>query len=94
VKPTRRRLPFSDGDLYYFGSSIYALPYDFGLSCTAATTTSTPKNIGGVDYGHGGISISKDAGDFGTFSFNYDQVGRDTATTTDPKFWVGWSKGF
>jgi uncharacterized protein (TIGR02001 family) len=86
-------LPFSDGDLYYFGSVDLALPYDFGLSLFGGYYDFDTKNIGGVDYGHGGISISKDAGDFGTFSFNYEQVGRDTYDD-DPKFWVGWSKGF
>jgi hypothetical protein len=85
--------PFSDGDLYYFGSIDIALPYDFGLTLHGGYYDFDTKDIGGVDYGHGGISISKDAGDFGSFSFNYDQNGRDTYDD-DPKFWVSWSKGF
>ena len=49
-----------------------------------------------ADYWHYGASISKDAGDFGTFSFNWDQNGgdQDAGYDPDPKFWVGWSKEF
>jgi hypothetical protein len=49
-----------------------------------------------ADYWNYGASISREAGDFGTFSLNWDQnsgkqsVGYDT----DPKFWVGWNKEF
>jgi hypothetical protein len=39
------------------------------------------------------VTISREAGDFGTFSLNYDQVGRDTYDD-DPQFWVGWLKEF
>ena len=85
--------PFSDGDLYYYGSIDVALPYDFGLSLRGGYYDFDTKDIGGVDYGHGGVTISKEAGDFGTFSFNYDQVARDTYDD-DPKFWVGWTKEF
>jgi hypothetical protein len=85
-------LPFSEGDLYYYGSIDVGLPYDFGLSLRGGYYD-FDTDLGGVDYGHGGISISREAGDFGTFSFNYDQVGRDTYDD-DPKFWVGWLKEF
>ncbi|WP_295881673.1 TorF family putative porin [uncultured Thiohalocapsa sp.] len=85
--------PFSEGDLYYYGSVDVPLPYDFGLSLFGGYYDFDTKDIGGVDYGHGGVSISKEAGDFGTFSFNYEQVGRDTYDD-DPKFWVGWLKEF
>jgi hypothetical protein len=84
--------PFSEGDLYYYGSIDVALPYEFGLSLRGGYYDFDSKD-GGVDYGHGGVTISKEAGDFGTFSFNYDQVGRDTYDD-DPKFWVGWLKEF
>jgi hypothetical protein len=84
--------PFSEGDLYYYGSVDVGLPYDFGLSLRGGYYDFDSKD-GGVDYGHGGVTISKEAGDFGTFSFNYDQVGRETYDD-DPKFWVGWLKEF
>ncbi|MBK1631971.1 hypothetical protein CKO31_14750 [Thiohalocapsa halophila] len=83
---------FSEGDLYYYGSIDVGLPYDFGLSLFGGYYDFDTED-GGVDYGHGGVSISKEAGDFGTFSFNYDQVGRETYDD-DPKFWVGWVKEF
>ena len=85
--------PFSQGDMYYYGSVDVGLPYDFGLSLRGGYYDFDTKDIGGVDYGHGGVTISKEAGDFGTFSFNYDQVGRDSYDD-DPKFWVGWLKEF
>jgi hypothetical protein len=84
--------PFSEGDLYYYGSIDVGLPYDFGLSLRGGYYDFDTKD-GGVDYGHGGVTISKEAGDFGTFSFNYDQVGRETYDD-DPKIWVGWLKEF
>ncbi|WP_058555388.1 TorF family putative porin [Thiohalocapsa sp. ML1] len=84
--------PYSEGDMYYYGSIDVGLPYDFGLSLRGGYYDFDTKE-GGVDYGHGGVSISKEAGDFGTFSFNYDQIARDTYDD-DPKFWVGWLKEF
>jgi hypothetical protein len=49
-----------------------------------------------ADYWNYGASISKDAGDFGTFSLNWDQNGGRSAVgyDNDPKFWVGWLKEF
>jgi len=49
-----------------------------------------------ADYWNYGASISKDAGDFGTFSFNWDQNSGKKAVgyDNDPKFWVGWLKEF
>ena len=49
-----------------------------------------------ADYWHYGASISKDAGDFGTFSLNWDQNDGNTNVgyDDDPKFWVGWLKEF
>ncbi len=49
-----------------------------------------------ADYWNYGASISKDAGDFGTFSLNWDQNDGSTKVgyDDDPKFWVGWLKEF
>jgi uncharacterized protein (TIGR02001 family) len=103
---------FDQGDLYYFGGAEFALPYDFGFSVrggyyqfrndevVVGTVTDTAGMTVDVtesaDYWNYGASISREAGDFGTFSLNWDQnsgkqsVGYDT----DPKFWVGWNKEF
>jgi uncharacterized protein (TIGR02001 family) len=49
-----------------------------------------------ANYWHYGASINKDAGDFGTFSLNWDQNNgnTDVGYDNDPKFWVGWLKEF
>jgi uncharacterized protein (TIGR02001 family) len=45
------------------------------------------------------IGVTKDAGDFGSFSLNYVQNNFDGNAdefwgSDSPKFWVGWAKGF
>jgi len=49
-----------------------------------------------ADYWNYGASITKDAGDFGTFSLNWDQNdgNSDLGYDNDPKIWVGWNKEF
>lgn len=81
-----------EGDWYYYGGLEFALPYDFGLGVRGGYYD-FDYNGGSNDYGHWGLTVSREAGDFGTFSLNYDQVGRDTYDT-DPQFWVGWLKEF
>ncbi len=83
---------FIQGDLYYHASLEFELPYELGLGLHGGYYDFR-YNDGGNDYGHWGVSISREAGEFGTFSFNYDQVSRDTYDV-DPKFWVGWNKEF
>jgi uncharacterized protein (TIGR02001 family) len=83
---------YIEGDLYYHASLDFELPYALGLSLRGGYYDFR-YNDGGNDYAHWGVSISREAGDFGTFSLNYDQVGRDTYDD-DPKVWVGWLKEF
>jgi uncharacterized protein (TIGR02001 family) len=50
-----------------------------------------------ADYLHWGLTISREAGDFGTFSFNYDQNdggGGSDVWDDDAKVWIGWNKEF
>jgi hypothetical protein len=49
-----------------------------------------------ANYWNYGASITKDAGDFGTFSLNWDQNdgNTDLGFDNDPKIWVGWNKEF
>jgi uncharacterized protein (TIGR02001 family) len=104
--------PFDEGDIYYYaGLEFGDLPFGLSFSVRGGyydfdsdqAVTGTYVSNGEVfeatdsaDYWHYGASISKDAGDFGTFSLNWDQndgkesVGYDT----DPKIWVGWLKEF
>ncbi|NEV62699.1 TorF family putative porin [Thiorhodococcus minor] len=83
---------FIEGDFYYYASLDFALPYELGLGIHGGYYD-FDYNDGGNDYGHVGASISREAGEFGTFSLNYDQVLRDTYDE-DPKLWIGWNKEF
>ena len=102
---------FDDGDLYYFGGADFALPYDFGFGLrvgyyqfqndegeiTKYTAAGLPyTGTESYNYWHFGASISREAGEFGTFALNWDQNNGETGLgyDTDPKFWVSWSKEF
>jgi uncharacterized protein (TIGR02001 family) len=103
---------FDDGDLYYFGGAEFDLPYDFGFSVRGGyyqfrndeVVVGTITDAAGMtvdvtesaDYWNYGASISREAGDFGTFSLNWDQNSGNQAVgyDPDPKFWVGWNKEF
>lgn len=101
---------FSDGDLYYSAALDFPLPQDFGFGVFLGyydfqhdremyTDSSGFDKKASLDYWHWGATVSKDAGDFGTFSFTYEQVDGDSTDTgdlwdQDPKVWVGWSKEF
>jgi len=91
--------PFQEGDIYYklgadlpfeyegFTSSAFIGYYDFDKDGDAGTD---------LNYTHWGIGISKDAGDFGSLSFNYEQVDdqKSAAGDENPNFWIGWAKDF
>jgi hypothetical protein len=100
---------FDDGDWYFYGSAEFTLPYDFAFGVHGGyydfRYDDVPVGIDPItgldvtesaDYWHYGASISKEAGDFGTFGFHWDQnsgsqrVGYDP----EPKFWVSWNKEF
>ena len=91
---------FDNDDLYY--NLNIDFPWDFqGFTASA--------NIGYYDfdddgncmecdfnYTNWGISVTKDAGDFGSLSMNYEQVSdeNDVSSKDDPQFWIGWARGF
>jgi uncharacterized protein (TIGR02001 family) len=91
--------PFQEDDLYYklsldlpfeyqgFTSSAFVGYYDFDKD---------GDNGADFNYVHWGIGISKDAGDFGSVSFNYEQVDdkNDVNPDDNPNFWIGWAKDF
>ena len=98
---------FDDDDLYYYASFDYdALPYGLAFNLRAGyydfRHDTVLLNNGweseSADYWHYGASLSKDAGDFGTFSLNWDQNDGDPDSPggydNDPKIWVGWLKEF
>jgi uncharacterized protein (TIGR02001 family) len=102
---------YDNGDIYYYGGFEYGdLPFGLSFSARAGYTdfrhddnvidpeVDPTLTYESSDYWHYGASISKDAGDFGTFSFNWDQNNGKTDSEfgfdNDPKFWVGWNKEF
>ncbi|MBK5931608.1 TorF family putative porin [Halochromatium salexigens] len=89
---------FDEGDLYYsigvdvplaegFSIGAFAGYYDFDNDVSDDVN---------ADYSHWGATISKEAGDFGTFNFTYEQNdgGDDDVWDDDAKVWVGWNKAF
>ena len=102
---------YDDGDWYFSGAFTYSdLPYGLGFSLRAGYTDfkngeipyevllgeETLVRTASADYWNYGASLTKDAGDFGTFSLNWDQNNGDDEIgyNNDPKFWVGWLKTF
>ena len=95
--------PFIEGDIYYglsadlpvdiegFGLSVFVGYYDFDADGSTNVTGDDD-----LSYTHWGASFAKDAGDFGTFSVNYEQADDVTGVNPDdnPNFWLGWSKDF
>jgi len=91
---------FDSGDLYYklsvdpgweyegFAPSAFIGYYDFDDDGDGPGTD--------FNYTHWGISVAKDAGDFGSVSVNYEQVddANDLTSDDNPKFWIGWAKDF
>ncbi|WP_369668428.1 TorF family putative porin [Thioalkalicoccus limnaeus] len=94
---------FDQGDLYYYAGLDFELPYELGLGIQLGYYDFTNDrvevdelgNTRSANYWHWGVSISREAGEFGTFSFNYEQNdGRSEIWDNDPKFWIGWNKSF
>jgi len=89
--------PFDSGDVYYHAS------VDLPIPLPDSFTTSIFGGYYDFDdadsYGHWGASVSKDAGDFGSFSMSYEQATDDSgsnavSTEDSANYWVGWSKSF
>jgi uncharacterized protein (TIGR02001 family) len=102
--------PFQEDDIYYglsvdpgweyegFAPSAFIGYYDFdkdGKSDNSSFECSDPSDCE-YSYTHWGISITKDAGDFGSFGLTYEQIDDqyDTSSDDNPNFWLGWSKEF
>lgn len=87
---------------YGLGFSARAGYYDFRNDEVLVATVIDPVSGLAVDktetadYWHYGASITKDAGQFGTFSLNWDQNSgkKDAGYDNDPKIWVGWNIEF
>jgi uncharacterized protein (TIGR02001 family) len=91
--------PFQEDDVYYNLSAD--LPFEFEGFTTSAFVGYYDFDKDGSDgadfnYMHWGIGVTKDAGDFGSVSFNYEQVDdkNDLNPDDNPNFWIGWAKDF
>ncbi|GAA3966942.1 TorF family putative porin [Allohahella marinimesophila] len=94
---------FVQGDLYYYASVEIPLQDGYSTGVLAGfydfTDDSAP-SVGDASYAHASANITKNAGEFGDFSFNleYADIDEDTAlgsvSSSDPKVWLGWSKTF
>lgn len=82
---------YEEGDIYYYGTAEFELPYGLGLGLRLGYYDFTTAE----DNTNWGVSVSKGAGDFGTFSLNYDQIDTENpGLNEDPIVWVGWLKEF
>jgi hypothetical protein len=89
-------LPFNQGDYYIQANANFTLPMDFGLGITYGFYEFNDAN---VSYPWAGASLTKTAGDFGTFGLNVSQAWGDVNAITlsgpeDLKVWVSWLKTF
>jgi len=97
-----KEVPYDQGDWYFHGEFKYDdLPFGLGIGLRAGYSDfkyGRSDGLPNADYWHYGASISKDLGEFGTFSLNWDQNNGDRdsvlAFDNDPLFWVGWLKEF
>lgn len=86
-----------DGDYFWNISAEYPLPEGFTISAFVANADFDSQ---ADDYTYWGASLSKDVGEFGSLSMNYEQNddggnGANVVASDDSvKFWLGWSKGF
>jgi len=84
-----------DGDYFWNVSADVPLPekFSFGAFIAGANFDSRID-----DYNYWGASFTRDVGDFGSLSMNYEQNdGGDSdnfATDDSAKIWLGWSKDF
>jgi len=94
---------FQDGDFWYELGVDPGWSYE-GFAPTASighySFDDDGDDVGGskldLDYTTWSIGISKDAGDFGSLSVNYEQIGdkNDLSGDDNPNFWIGWAKDF
>jgi uncharacterized protein (TIGR02001 family) len=94
--------PFQEGDIYYYGAVNIPLPQDFSVGLTVGYYDfdkdwyeDSDGDIGSGDYTHYLLTLSKSAGDWGTFSLNVSFADEEAnGGDDDPKVFVGWLKTF
>jgi len=86
---------YDTGDLYYYASASTDIMDGFTLGATAGYYDW--KNDGAVDvksYGHFDLTLSKDVGDLGEFSFLVSKAGKGANGDDNMNFAVSWAKSF
>ena len=91
--------PFDDGDVYFGVSAEIPMQDDFSTTLTVGYYDFNEElKDDSESYFHYGVSVAKDAGDFGAVSVNleFTDLDEDHATLNDdgPNVWLGWSKEF
>jgi len=91
---------FDEGDLYYWAGASTDIMDGFSLGLTAGYYDWDNDGAAGVkSYGHVDLTISKDVGDLGEFSFLVSKAGKGAdvlggAVDDDINFAVSWAKSF
>ncbi|VAW75354.1 Conserved hypothetical protein 2001 [hydrothermal vent metagenome] len=93
-KPTDNQFN-DDGDYFWTISADIPMPEDFSFGAFIAGAN-FDSDVD--DYNYWGASLTKDVGEFGSLSMNYEQNDGDDsdnfATDDSANFWLGWSKDF
>ena len=87
---------FQDGDIYFYAGLDFEPLENWGLGFKLGYYDFDDSDAD--SYTHWGASVSRSAGDFGTFSISYEATNSDSGDSpsddSDPKFWIGWTKEF
>jgi uncharacterized protein (TIGR02001 family) len=90
---------FQEGDIWYELAVAPDWSYEgFSPSATIGYYAFDQDGDGGqdLDYATWTIGVTRDAGEFGSFSVNYVQNDDNDSLSSDdnPNFWLGWAKDF
>jgi len=94
---------FVQGDAYYYASVGVPLEDSYSAGVTLGYydfADDGKTSVGEASYSHVAANVTKDAGNFGSFSVNVEYADIDSTdalgsvNSDDPKFWLGWSKSF
>lgn len=95
--------PFRVGDVYYYASASFDLMPTWSLGLTVghySFNDDGKAGAGNLDYTHGQIDVSKDAGDFGSLTFSVSKAGNEAnvqangSPDNNVKVFVSWAKSF
>jgi uncharacterized protein (TIGR02001 family) len=94
---------FVQGDAYYYASVGVPLEDSYSAGVTLGYydfADDGKASVGEASYSHVAANVTKDAGNFGSFSVNVEYADIESTdalgsvNSDDPKFWLGWSRSF